>query len=241
LQEIVRSRLFPGMRYIPCLPYAHKYAKSLSAGGLSVVVKEHFSGRLNRRLLSGFGRFAVGDFAAGMHLLVEIELMMMKGLDVNGVFLQNIVFDLIVGLRGHKLLARFHSYVSDRLGSTPGYITMNHAIAQQVLCDEVGIDAPWLCANFNLAGFRMNPSRSEVEASFSNGRSKNIAMSVFASGALKSEGAIEYVRDFKGVDSILFGSSHRENIYNNVALISAGTITPQAVCDGESLPLPARV
>jgi len=238
-QEIVRSRLFPGMRYIPCLPYAHKYANSLTDGGPRAVVRDHL--RVNRRSLGGIARLAVGDFAAGMQLLVEIELLMTKGLDVKGVFLQNIMFDLIVGMRGQRLLARFHSYVSNRLGAIPGYITMNHPLAQKVLCDEVGIDSPWICANFNVAGFRMNPSPGEVEASFSNGRSKNIAMSVFASGALRSEGAIEYVRDFKGVDSILFGSSHRKHIDDNVALIVGDSITPDAVCDGESPPIPVGV
>jgi hypothetical protein len=221
--EIVRSRLFPGMQYIPCLPYAHKYANSLTDGGIRAVVADHIGGCSKTELLKGIGRMAVGDFSAVMQLLVEIELLMTRGLNVRGVFLQNVIFDLIVGLRGQGLLARFHRHVSERFQATPGYITMNHPIAQRVLCDEIGLGAPWICANFNIAGFRMNPGLSEVQASFGNGRSRNIAMSVFASGALGSGGAVEHVRDFAGVDAILFGSSRRQNIENNVALINTGT------------------
>ena len=226
-REIVRSRLFPGMRFIPCLPYAHKYANSLSEGGLMGVVRDHFLGNSPKAgLLAGAGRFALGDFDASMQLLVEVELLMTAGLDVRGVFLQNLVFDLMLGLNAHRLLERFHRYVVDRLKATPGYVTMNHSAAQTALCDEVGIAAPWLCANFNAAGFRMNPSPAGVQASFANGRSKNVAMSVLASGTLDPAAAIEYVRDFDGVDSILFGSGRRQNIEANVALIGARRAVP---------------
>jgi hypothetical protein len=217
--EVVRSRLFPGMQYIPCLPYAHKYANSLTDGGIRAVVADHIGGCPKTELLKGLGRIAVGDFAAAMQLLVEIELLMTRGLNVRGVFLQNVIFDLITGMRRPGLLERFHRHVSERLGATPGYITMNHPLAQRLLCDEIGLVSPWICANFNIAGFRMNPGPPEVRSSFGNGRSKNIAMSIFASGALGAGGAVEYVREFAGVDAILFGSSRRENIEHNVALI----------------------
>lgn len=226
-QEIVRSRLFPDMQYIPCLPYAHKYANSLTDGGIRAVVADHIGGCSKTELLKGIGRVAVGDFSAVMQLLVEIELLMTRGLNVRGVFLQNVIFDLIMGLRGQGLLARFHRHVSDHFKATPGYITMNHPMAQKVLCDEIGLTTPWICANFNIAGFRMNPGIREVQASFANGRSKNIAMSIFASGALGAGGAVEHVRDFVGVDAILFGSSRRQNIAHNVALINGRAAQPQ--------------
>jgi hypothetical protein len=228
LDEIARSRLFPGMRYIPCLPYAHKYANTLTEGGMKAVFTEHLGGCSKRHLLAGLGRLALGDFAALMQLLLEVELMMMRGLPVHGVFLQNVIFDLIVGLRGQRLLERFHRHVSERFGATPGYITMNHPLAQKVLCDEIGLAKPWICANFNVAGFRMNPSPSEVEQSYANGRSSNIAMSVLASGALGAVDSMNYVSRFRGVDSILFGSSRKANIEANIALINAQPTTPAA-------------
>ena len=39
------------------------------------------------QLLAGIGRLAMGDFAAVMQLLVDIELLMTCGLNVKGVFL----------------------------------------------------------------------------------------------------------------------------------------------------------
>lgn len=229
LEEIVRSRLFPGMRYSPCLPYAHKYADTLTEGGIKAVFTEHLGECSTRRLLAGLRRVATGDVSSVVQLLVDVETMMMRGLPVHGVFLQNVLFDFIVGLRGRRLLERFHSYVSESLKATPGYITMNHPLAQQVLCNEVGLDRPWICANFNVAGFRMHPSPREVELSCANGRSRNIAMSVLASGLLGAEESMSYVRASSGVDSILFGSSSKANIESNLTLIR-GKSSPIHMC-----------
>jgi hypothetical protein len=99
---------------------------------------------------------------------------------------------------------------------------MNHPKAVELLCDKVGLVKPWLCANYNVAGFRMNPSKSECEASFAGQRSQNIAMSVLASGRASPADAIGYVRskfDDGGVNAILFGSGSPENIRSNVAEI----------------------
>ena len=233
LDEIVRSRLFPGMRYSPCLPYAHKYADTLTQGGIRAVFTEHLGGCSARKLLAGLRRLAAGDMSSVVQLLVDVETMMMRGLPVHGVFLQNVLFDFIVGLRGQRLLERFHGYVSDKLQATPGYITMNHPLAQQVLCDEVGLGKPWICANFNVAGFRMHPSPHEVAQSCANGRSRNIAMSVLASGLLGAEESMGYVRSAPGVDSILFGSSSKANIESNLALVNEGARRePEALATG---------
>jgi hypothetical protein len=219
LAEIERSRLFPGMRYIPCLPYAHKYANTLSEGGLKAVFTEHLRGCSKRAIAAGAARVASGNFAALIDLLLEVELGMMRSLPVAGVFLQNVMFDLLLGLRANRMIERFHHRVQQRFAATPGYITMNHGLAQQVLCDDIGIAQPWLCANFNAAGFRMHPQPEAVRASHANGRSRNIAMSVLASGALDPRSALDHVLAAPGVDCVLFGSSRRENIVGNAARI----------------------
>lgn len=220
LAEIARSKLFPDMQYIPCLPYAHKYANTMTEAGMKGLITRHLADCSPWRLTAGLAKVLTGRFSAVMELLIEIEIMMCRGVPVKGVFLQNVIFDLLVGLRATKLLAAFDAEVRRRLEATPGYITMNHGIAQAVLCDEIGLTKPWICTNFNVGGFRMHPSSQEVHASFANGRSFNIAMSVFASGALSGEAAIEFISQTPGVDSVLFGSSRRENIAANVARLS---------------------
>lgn len=218
-KEILRSRLFPEMKYIPCLPYAHKYANAMAEKGAISVVLANLRGTSKLSLLMAISKALVGDFSGLMRLLVQVEILMTKGLPVRGIFLQNILFDLLLGLNATLLLEQYHFYVSEGLGLIPGYITMNHPTAVKVLCEDIGIKKPWLCSNYNVGGFRTNPSQSEVFKSFISGKSRNIAMSVFASGALDGNVSLDYVLESQGVDAILFGSSRQENIEKNTRKI----------------------
>jgi hypothetical protein len=218
-KEINQSRLFPGMYFTPSLPYAHKYANAMAERGMVDVVLSNLREVSKLRLMSAMGHSAIGDFSGLMQLLVEVELLMCKGLPIRGVFLLNIMFDLLLGLKNTKLLESYHRFVSEHLGVLPGFFTMNHPEAVRVLCDEIGLKDPWLCSNLNAGGFRMHPSFSGVVDSFASGKSKNIAMSIFASGALSSNDCLEFAINAKGVDAIVFGSSKRDNIIKNVGRI----------------------
>lgn len=215
-REILRSRMFPEMNYVPCLPDTYKYANALAEGSFVSVIGKRLASSSKLGVLGGLGRAAIGDLSGLMQLLVEVELLMTRGLRVNGIFLHNVIFDLAMGLHATTILERFHRYVEDKLFAIPGYITLNHPQAQKVLCEDIGIKLPWLCSNFNVAGFRMNPSLHAVEASFANGLSRNIAMSIFASGSLNPQDSITYIKGAVGVDAMLFGSSRQANIFANV-------------------------
>jgi hypothetical protein len=218
-EEIIRSRLFPEMHYTPCLPYAHKYANAMAEKGMIDVVLSTLRDTSKTRVMSSIVRSVLGDFSGIMRLLVEVELLMCKGLSVRGVFLQNILFDLLVALNATKLIEKYSRFVSEDLGLVPGFISLNHTAAVKLLCDDIGLRDPWLCSNFNIGGFRTHPSNADVVKSFAAKKSKNIAMSVFASGALDSDRSLEFAIKAKGVDSILFGSSRRENIERNTRMI----------------------
>ncbi len=220
--EIRRSNLFPGLQYTPCLPYAHKYWNRLSHQSLPVML----AGTLRQVnplafVPAGLGLLA-GRTAGLVSLLVKIEVFMCKGLPVRGVFLQNLAFDMLLAVEAHRELESFADIVSRKLGAQPGFITMNHPRAVEVLCDEIGLEQPWTCANYNLAGFRMNPSKEAVEDSFSSRRTRNIAMSVFSSGNAGGQKSLDYVTSrtgVGGVDAILFGSSSPTHIQSNTKSI----------------------
>lgn len=217
--EIVRSKLFPDMNFIPCLPYAHKYANAMAERGIVEVVLSTIKDVKKIDLLKSLAVLPFGDFSGVMKLLVEVEMLMCKGLAVKGVFLQNILFDLLLAFSAKEIIIKYDRYVSGDLGLIPGYITMNHGAASRFLCREAGLVQPWVCSNLNANGFRTNPSLEDVKSSFAKGNTKNIAMSVFASGLLSADESLSFVVQSKGVDSILFGSSSRENIRKNVSMI----------------------
>jgi predicted aldo/keto reductase-like oxidoreductase len=83
----------------------------------------------------------------------------------------------------------------------------------------VGIKNPIICTNINKIGFRMCGGIPAYEALIAEGRCRLIAMSVFASGALPPDEALEYVCQFPQIQSILFGASSRRNIAQTVQMI----------------------
>jgi hypothetical protein len=220
--EIRRSNLFPSMYYTPCLPYAHKYWAKLSDRGPVGLMTSTLSEIRTLNFVPAVLGLLVGKKKGIIQVLTQIETLMCKGLQVRGIFLQNLAFDFLMSMELNSVIEDFSDIVTNRLGAYPGFITMNHAKATDFLCDRLSFEKPWICANFNINGFRMNPSRTVCEASFSNGKSNNIAMSVLASGQFCPKDAMSYAVDnmHKGhIDSILFGSSSRENIISNVSHI----------------------
>lgn len=221
--EIRKSNLFPGMFYTPCIPYAHKYWNRLSTQTLPQMFTS-IAMQINplRAVTGGLG-LLVGRPRGLISLFVEIEAMMCKGLPIRGVFLQNAAFDLLMALEAYREIEAFASSVERRLGAHVGFITMNHPQAVGVLCDKIGLEKPWLCANYNLGGFRTNPSLEAVEMSFATRQTRNIAMSVFSSGNAGGGSSLDHVLDRLGskggVDAILFGSSSAKNIRANVEAI----------------------
>jgi hypothetical protein len=225
--EIRRSNLFPELHYTPCIPYAHKYWSRLSTQSLPQMVGSLTMQINPLRIVSGGFAMLTGRPGGLIPLLVEVEALMCKGLPVRGVFLQNAAFDLLMAIAAHRELEAFADTVERRLKALPGFITMNHPKAVEVLCDRIGMNQPWLCANYNLGGFRTNPSKEAVEASFASRRTRNIAMSVFSSGAAGAQSSLEYVVSRTGqrggVDALLFGSSSTRHIETNVRTILDAT------------------
>lgn len=217
--EVRRSNLFPGMYYTPCLPYAHKYWNKLSDLGPVGMLTSTVSQINSLSLLPATLGLLIGNTKGITRLLTEIEILMCKGLPVRGVFLLNLAFDFLMSMGLNGVVEKFADVVKNKLSAHPGFFTMNHSIATEFLCDKVGISEPWICANYNIDGFRMHPSQTTCEASFASGRSKNIAMSVLASGRASPSEAMKYVVEHmnKGnIDAIVFGSASKENILSNV-------------------------
>ena len=103
----IRGR-YAGLKFYPCMPYAHKYANAVTEHGMIEAL---------RRLLPSEGAFsalvkggmslATKDVEGLMNLLVNAEMKMFEGLETPVVFLQNVVTDLILGLNAKEALRLF--------------------------------------------------------------------------------------------------------------------------------------
>jgi hypothetical protein len=210
---------FPGYKFYPCLPYAHKYANAAAELGVLGAVRS-FLPQENAlgALLKGGVSLARKDVEGLAGLLIDAEMKMFAGLDTPVVFLQNVATDFLLGLGFDEAFRIFADRVRDRFQAEPGFITMNVPMLLQRL-EKVGIKNPIICANINKIGFRMCGGMPAYEEIIAQGQCRLIAMSVFASGALPAQEALEYVCKYPHIESIVFGASSRRNIAQTKQLI----------------------
>jgi hypothetical protein len=198
--------------FYPGMPYAHKYANAVTESGMVGAVKRFLPDEgLMDAALRGGRSLATKEVEGMTTLLIDAEMKMFDGLRTPVIFLQNLIVDLLLGLGFKDAFTIFAEHVRDRYDAEPGFITMNLPMLLDVL-DEVGIEDPIVCSNINKIGFRMCGGLEAYEDALRDRRFRAIAMSVFASGAIPPEEAIEWVCAQPNIHSIVFGASSARNI-----------------------------
>jgi hypothetical protein len=210
---------YRNFKIFPCMPYAHKYANAVTELGIAGTLKQYVPGNFVGSLFKGGVAFLSKDYMAIMELLIDAEMKMFKGIQTPVIFLQNVITDLLLGLRMTDVLVSYHKYVAKKYNAEAGYITMNMPMLLDVL-EGAGIKNPIICSSINKAGFRMSGGREKYEHILSTGRFRAIAMQVLAGGAVSPREAIEYVCSLPNIESILFGASSKSNIYETASLIN---------------------
>ena len=206
-------------KIFPCMPYAHKYANAVTELGIAGTLKQYVPGNFVGSLFKGGVAFLSKDYMAIMELLIDAEMKMFKGLNTPVIFLQNVITDLLLGLRMTDVLVTFHDYVAKKYHAEAGFITMNLPLLLDVL-EEAGIKNPIVCSSINKAGFRMSGGKALYKKTLETRKFRAIAMQVLAGGATSPKEAIEYVCGLPNIESILFGASSRNNINETVSLIN---------------------
>jgi hypothetical protein len=218
---------YADFRFYPCMPYAHKYANAVTEHGMIGALRKFLppDGAVAAVFRGGVA-LASKDVEAILQLLVDAEMKMFDGLSTPVVFMQNVITDLLLGMRMHEAFRIFADHVRRRYGAEPGFITMNLPRLLDAL-DDQGIDNPIVCANINKIGFRMCGGIALYEQTIATRRFRAVAMSVLASGALSPQEAIDDVCRQPKIESIVFGASSRANIRQTKRLIDE--LTPNVI------------
>lgn len=205
--------------FMPCMPYAHKYANAVTEEGMMGALKRFMpdEGFLNTAFRGGMS-LAKKDIEGITTLLVDAEMKMFSGLQTPVIFLQNVVVDLLLGLGFKDAFRIFARHVKTRYNAEPGFITMNMPRLLDVL-EEVNIENPIVCSNINKIGFRMCGGLEAYERVLKEKKFRAIAMSVFASGAIDPGEGIEWVCQQPNIEAIVFGASSRSNIRHTKSLV----------------------
>lgn len=210
---------FDDFKLYPCMPYAHKYADAMVELGIFEAINKFTPGSKLIAGLKGIGSAVTSNPAPMMKLLVDSEMKLLEGMNVKGIMLLNIVTDLLLGLGMYDMLLEFSKYSEKKYNVKAGFFTMNYEKLHDVLVNELGIENPIIISDINKIGFRMNSSKEDVEKILGKKDSINIAMSFLASGAIRPEEAVEYIKSIDGVNSVLFGASSPVHIKETKELL----------------------
>lgn len=210
---------YPNFSFMPCMPYAHKYADAVTEEGMLGAMRKFMpeEGLLNTMMRGGMS-FAKKDVEGLITVLIDAEMAAFRGLRTPVIWLQNVVVDLLLGLGFTEAFTIFDRHVRQRYGAEPGFITMNLPLLVDTLRD-VGLERPLVCANINSIGFRMSGGLAEYERVMERGGFRAVAMSVFASGAIPPAEALQWISAQPHIESIVFGASSRANIRSTRELL----------------------
>jgi hypothetical protein len=220
LCEAVRNNPehYRDFKIYPCMPYAHKYANAVTDFGILGTIKRYVPGNIFGTFAKGSMAYLNKDFIKLMEIFVDAEMKMFSGINTPVIFIQNVVTDLILGLGMYDVLAEYDKYIRKKYKAEPGYITMNMPLLLDAL-NSVGVRNPIICFSFNKSGFRMSGGKALYEKYLNERQFRPIAMQVLAAGALSPSQAIQYVGQFKKIESVLFGASSRNHIEETKKLI----------------------
>jgi hypothetical protein len=200
------------------MPYAHKYANAVTELGIVGTLKQYVPGNFFGSLFKGGVAYLSKDYMSIMELLIDSEMKMFKGIKTPVVFLQNVITDLLLGLRAEEIFVAYHQYIRKKYDAEAGFITMNMPKLLDVL-ERGGIQNPVICSSINKAGFRMSGGKEIYEKTLQTRKVRAIAMQVLGGGAISPKEAIEYVCKLPNIESILFGASSKANINETANLI----------------------
>lgn len=219
--DIIRANpdKYRDFKIFPCMPYAHKYANAVTELGIVGALKEYVPGNFFGSLFKGGVAYLSKDYMSIMELMIDAEMKMFKGINTPVIFLQNVITDLLLGLRMTDFLVAFHKYVKKKYNAEAGFITMNMPMLLNVL-EKAGIENPIICSSINKVGFRMSGGKELYEETLKTRKFRAIAMQVLAAGAVPPKEALEYVCSLPNIESILFGASSRGNINETANLIN---------------------
>ena len=204
------SNLLEKISFNPILPYAQDYVLKLSQKGLIGTIKEVLGGaglqnELKIITKGGFG-FLKKDLHELFRVLIDVELIKLKGLKIKTVYLHPILTDLALALDMKGIFETFYDHLENSYKVQAGLSTKNFP-ALVVKLNEWGLKFSDIMTSFNKAGFLMNPSREKCEKTLSNYDGGVTAMNIFAGGYLGFEEASDYILSQSNIKKIVVGAS----------------------------------
>jgi hypothetical protein len=217
------SEKYADLKLFPVIPYAQKYAHLVNEKGIvgaikQVVISDSTAKQVASTMVRGGAAILKKDPKQIMKILIDAELKMFRNLTLEVVFLQNNITDLLLGIGMRDMFIEFASYIKQRYKTRAGFMTLN---MPRLVCflQECGFNNPIVCFAMNKVGFQMNPDIKSYERILQTNFFQALAMSVMAGGAVPPREAVEYIKGFKNIQTIVFGASTKTHVDSTKELI----------------------
>lgn len=218
--------LSQSLRMYPIVPYAQWYVSRSNQFGLVRTLSKALRRAPLSQKISMAARLGTGflrqDVYSMLSLLIDAELSLFRNLKVDGVFLHNVLTDLLLGWGAKDALRYFVEYVEKKYRTRAGFATLNFPLFVN-RASEWGLEKPLVVTSFNEVGFQMNPSRQACEQALHESEADVIAMSIYAAGFLSPARAVAYVNENPRIQSVVFGASSPDHISETARLLRAET------------------
>jgi hypothetical protein len=142
---------YPDYQFYPGMPYAHKYANMVGEIGMVETLRSAAPGGMIETVIKGARSALRKDVDQLMQMLVDSEMKRFANVKTPVIFLQNVVTDLLLGLKMYDLLREFHDHVKKAHGAEAGFFSMNLPRLASAL-KSAGVDTPIICCNYNKIG-----------------------------------------------------------------------------------------
>jgi len=207
----------------PLLPYIRKYVtKSNEKGMLNVLLEILGKANLSQKfsmMLGGAKGILGKDVDQIVKLLIDVEYLSFKGVNVGAIFIHDALTDLALGLGMESLLETFRDHVQKKYGVPAGFITKNVDNFRNKVVKR-GWKDYLVMASINKTGFFVNPSLEKAVDAIEKPGMNFIAMSTLAGGAVKPNEAYEFLGNIPSIKSVVVGMSKKEHINETVAAIN---------------------
>jgi hypothetical protein len=203
------------------VPYPHKFAAMVNEGGMLNLLRYVIQKSSFQSLFLHSPKFLFsGDIKYLLPLILDLEIpkKLPKG---SFVYLQNVVTDLLLGMKRYDLLESYCISILKK-GYLPGLITLNPILLDEIVSKfDAGIQKHLiLCFNINDRGFNVFPNLKDVEELVNKESAyKKMGMSILSSGGVKNiQNSLSYIKVLP-LDYVVFGSSNLRNIESNHILL----------------------
>lgn len=211
------------MKVYPLLPYIAKYVRQANEKGITnllidVLSKANFSQKFSI-MINGTQTILGKDIDKTIRLLVDIEFLDFKNLNIGAIFMHDSLTDMALGLGAETLLEIFKDHVENKYKVPAGFITKNVNNFRAKI-DDRGWKDFLVMASINKTGFFVNPDLNTTIRAIEKPGINFIGMSTLSGGALKPDEAYQFLGKIKNLKSVVVGMSQKDHIKETVDSIN---------------------